>query len=82
MDTTSSGVSLTVKTNILVVFVFARCFFGHFWDKQERVFFMILTSNVELNSVPFNFDCDWLKYYVGWNNDKKHELDYEEFTQL
>ncbi|CAI2181946.1 10357_t:CDS:2 [Funneliformis geosporum] len=43
---------------------------------------MILTSNVELNSVPFNFDCDWLKYYVGWNNDKKHELDYEEFTQF
>ncbi|CAG8470907.1 13976_t:CDS:2 [Funneliformis mosseae] len=42
----------------------------------------ILTSNVEPDSIPFNFDCDWLKYYVGWNNHKKHELDYEEFTQL
>jgi len=42
----------------------------------------ILASNVGLGGVPFNFDCDWLKYYVGWNENKKHELDYEEFTQL
>ncbi|RIA93646.1 mitochondrial carrier [Glomus cerebriforme] len=42
----------------------------------------ILVSNIGPDSVPFDFDCEWLKYYVGWNNDKKHELNYEEFTQL
>ncbi|CAH1766482.1 13454_t:CDS:2 [Entrophospora sp. SA101] len=31
------------------------------------------------DSIPFNFDCDWLKLYAS--NDK-HELTYEEFSQL
>src|SRR2546430_16579633 len=42
----------------------------------------ILTSYIGPGSVPFNFDCDWLKYYVGWSDNKKHELNYGEFTQL
>ncbi|GBC03256.1 hypothetical protein RclHR1_05030013 [Rhizophagus clarus] len=42
----------------------------------------ILISNLGPDGVPFNFECDWLKYYVGWNNSKKHDLNYEEFTQL
>src|SRR6266536_2090663 len=40
----------------------------------------ILVSNIGPDSVPFNFE--WLKYYVGWDNSEKHELNYGEFTQL
>ncbi|CAG8765942.1 11492_t:CDS:1, partial [Racocetra persica] len=42
----------------------------------------ILFSNVTPDSIPFDFDCDWLKLYVGSAPEKKHELAYEEFTQL
>ncbi|CAG8594403.1 13301_t:CDS:2 [Cetraspora pellucida] len=42
----------------------------------------ILSSNVTPDSIPFDFDCDWLKLYVGRAPEKKHELAYEEFTQL
>ncbi|CAG8462689.1 12264_t:CDS:2 [Dentiscutata erythropus] len=42
----------------------------------------ILFSNVTSDSVPFDFDCEWLKLYVGRDPGRKHELAYEEFTQL
>ncbi|CAG8519398.1 15502_t:CDS:2 [Acaulospora colombiana] len=42
----------------------------------------ILISNSAPDSVPFDFDCELLKLYVGRNPGKKNELTYEEFTQL
>ncbi|CAG8720301.1 8838_t:CDS:1, partial [Acaulospora morrowiae] len=42
----------------------------------------ILSSNIAPESVPFDFDCEWLKLFVGRNSGKKQELTYEEFTQL
>ncbi|CAG8553598.1 31798_t:CDS:2 [Gigaspora margarita] len=42
----------------------------------------ILFSNITPDSIPFDFDCEWLKLYVGRDPEKKHELAYEEFTQL
>ncbi|KAH7104873.1 mitochondrial carrier [Auriculariales sp. MPI-PUGE-AT-0066] len=33
------------------------------------------------NSIPFDFDCDWVKLYLGKRGDR-HVLGYSEFTQL
>ncbi|KAG9289102.1 hypothetical protein G9A89_022411 [Geosiphon pyriformis] len=41
----------------------------------------ILTANLGPDSVPFDFDCDWLNLYVGVEG-RKHDLAYEEFSQL
>ncbi|KAF7722920.1 mitochondrial aspartate-glutamate transporter agc1 [Apophysomyces ossiformis] len=41
----------------------------------------VLSSNLPDDAVPFDFDCDWLKLYIG-NKEGHHELTYEEFTQL
>ncbi|KAG0167008.1 mitochondrial aspartate-glutamate transporter agc1 [Apophysomyces sp. BC1034] len=41
----------------------------------------VLSSNLPGDAVPFDFDCDWLKLYIG-NKEGHHELTYEEFTQL
>ncbi|KAM3581618.1 mitochondrial aspartate-glutamate transporter agc1 [Umbelopsis sp. WA50703] len=44
-------------------------------------FKQVLSSNLPPDAVPFDFDCDWLKLYIG-NKEGHHELTYEEFTQL
>ncbi|CAG8581565.1 1430_t:CDS:2, partial [Scutellospora calospora] len=42
----------------------------------------ILSSNITPDSIPFDFNCEWLKLYVGRTPGKEHDLAYEEFTQL
>ncbi|KAI8084217.1 mitochondrial carrier domain-containing protein [Gilbertella persicaria] len=41
----------------------------------------VLSSNMPDDAVPFDFDCDWLKLYIG-SKEGHHELSYQEFTQL
>lgn len=41
----------------------------------------VLSSNMPPDAVPFDFDCDWLKLYIG-SKEGNHELSYQEFTQL
>ncbi|KAI8143818.1 mitochondrial carrier domain-containing protein [Fennellomyces sp. T-0311] len=41
----------------------------------------VLSSNMPKDVVPFDFDCDWLKLYIG-TKEGHHELSYEEFSQL
>ncbi|KZT27699.1 mitochondrial carrier [Neolentinus lepideus HHB14362 ss-1] len=41
----------------------------------------VFMANVEFNSIPFDFDCDWVKLYLGKKNGT-HVLGYTEFTQL
>lgn len=41
----------------------------------------VLSSNMPQDAVPFDFDCDWLKLYIG-SKDGNHELSYPEFSQL
>ncbi|KAG8969891.1 mitochondrial aspartate-glutamate transporter agc1 [Tulasnella sp. 419] len=38
-------------------------------------------ENIGPDSIPFDFDCDWVKLYLGKRNGK-HVLGYNEFTQL
>lgn len=45
-------------------------------DEFKNVF----TANVS-SSVPFDFDCDWVKLHLGKKNGS-HVLGYNEFTQL
>ncbi|KAI9496456.1 mitochondrial carrier domain-containing protein [Zychaea mexicana] len=40
-----------------------------------------LSSNMPKDAVAFDFDCDWLKLYIG-KKEGHHELSYEEFSQL
>ncbi|KAI7895071.1 mitochondrial carrier domain-containing protein [Mucor mucedo] len=41
----------------------------------------VLSSNMPGDAVPFDFDCDWLKLYIG-SKEGNHELSYPEFSQL
>ncbi|KAI9475837.1 MAG: mitochondrial carrier domain-containing protein [Benjaminiella poitrasii] len=41
----------------------------------------VLQNNMPQDAVPFDFDCDWLKLYIG-SKEGHHELSYQEFTQL
>ncbi|KDQ63115.1 hypothetical protein JAAARDRAFT_168598 [Jaapia argillacea MUCL 33604] len=41
----------------------------------------VFTANVDDTSLPFDFDCDWVKLYIGKKNGS-HVLGYNEFTQL
>ncbi|KAI9253844.1 mitochondrial carrier domain-containing protein [Phascolomyces articulosus] len=41
----------------------------------------VLSSNMPKDAVAFDFDCDWLKLYIG-KKEGHHELSYEEFSQL
>ncbi|KAF7975211.1 hypothetical protein HWV62_10290 [Athelia sp. TMB] len=41
----------------------------------------VFTANVDPGSIPFDFDCDWVKLYLGKKNGA-HVLGYNEFTQL
>ncbi|ORX58953.1 mitochondrial carrier [Hesseltinella vesiculosa] len=44
-------------------------------------FKQVLSTNLPKDAVPFDFDCDWLKLYIG-NKEGHYELTYEEFAQL
>ncbi|KAI8076779.1 mitochondrial carrier domain-containing protein [Halteromyces radiatus] len=44
-------------------------------------FKQVLSSNLPSDAVPFDFDCDWLKLYIG-SKDGHYQLTYEEFSQL
>ncbi|KAH7339000.1 mitochondrial carrier domain-containing protein [Rhizoctonia solani] len=47
------------------------------FDEFKNVF----SANLGPDSIPFNFDCDWVKLYLGKRNGE-HVLGYHEFTQL
>ncbi|KIJ66207.1 hypothetical protein HYDPIDRAFT_86886 [Hydnomerulius pinastri MD-312] len=47
------------------------------YDEFKNVF----TANVGTSAIPFDFDCDWVKLYLGKKNGT-HVLGYNEFTQL
>ncbi|KAI9309607.1 mitochondrial carrier domain-containing protein [Cunninghamella echinulata] len=44
-------------------------------------FKQVLSSNLPSDAVPFDFDCDWLKLYIG-NKEGHSQLTYAEFSQL
>ncbi|KAI8059608.1 mitochondrial carrier domain-containing protein [Gongronella butleri] len=44
-------------------------------------FKQVLSANLPKDAVPFDFDCDWLKLYIG-SKGGHSELTYEEFAQL
>lgn len=48
-------------------------------DYEE--FRSVLAANIGPDSIPFDFDCDWVKLYLGKKNGT-HVLGYNEFTQL
>lgn len=41
----------------------------------------VFTANVSSSAIPFDFDCDWVKLYLGKKNGTR-VLGYNEFTQL
>lgn len=47
------------------------------FDEFKNVFL----ANVGPSTIPFDFDCDWVKLYLGRKNGT-HVLGYNEFTQL
>ncbi|KAA1468086.1 mitochondrial inner membrane protein [Dentipellis sp. KUC8613] len=47
------------------------------FDEFKNVF----QANVGPDAIPFDFDCDWVKLYLGKKNGT-HVLGYNEFTQL
>ncbi|KDQ18258.1 hypothetical protein BOTBODRAFT_29604 [Botryobasidium botryosum FD-172 SS1] len=47
------------------------------FDEFKNVF----SSTLGPDSIPFNFDCDWVRLYLG-KRDGTHVLGYNEFTQL
>ncbi|KAF8527409.1 mitochondrial inner membrane protein [Hysterangium stoloniferum] len=47
------------------------------YDEFKNVF----SANLGPDSIPFDFDCDWVKLYLG-KRDGTHVLGYNEFTQV
>ncbi|KAI0308272.1 mitochondrial inner membrane protein [Multifurca ochricompacta] len=47
------------------------------FDEFKSVF----SANIGPDAIPFDFDCDWIKLYLGKKNGT-HVLGYNEFTQL
>ncbi|KAI0715020.1 mitochondrial carrier [Earliella scabrosa] len=47
------------------------------YDEFKNVF----NANIGPDAIPFDFDCDWVKLYLGKKNGA-HVLGYNEFTQL
>ncbi|BEI94504.1 uncharacterized protein CcaverHIS019_0700760 [Cutaneotrichosporon cavernicola] len=41
----------------------------------------VMGNNIKDSGIPFNFECDWSKLYLG-KRGKTHTLDYSQFTQL
>ncbi|KAF7307212.1 tRNA (guanine(37)-N1)-methyltransferase [Mycena indigotica] len=50
-----------------------------FIDYNE--FKTVFSANIGADAIPFDFDCDWVKLYLGKKNGS-HVLGYHEFTQL
>lgn len=50
------------------------------FDEFKHVFENAITTTPE-ETIPFDFDCDWVKLYLG-KRDGSHVLGYTEFTQL
>ncbi|KAJ7631241.1 mitochondrial carrier domain-containing protein [Roridomyces roridus] len=50
-----------------------------FIDYNE--FRTVFSANIGPDAIPFDFDCDWVKLYLGKKNGT-HVLGYHEFTQL
>ncbi|KAJ7170155.1 mitochondrial carrier domain-containing protein, partial [Mycena filopes] len=50
-----------------------------FIDYNE--FKTVFSANIGPDAIPFDFDCDWIKLYLGKKNGS-HVLGYPEFTQL
>ncbi|KAJ7193332.1 mitochondrial inner membrane protein [Mycena pura] len=50
-----------------------------FIDYNE--FKTVFSANIGADAIPFDFDCDWVKLYLGKKNGN-HVLGYHEFTQL
>ncbi|KAJ7040334.1 mitochondrial carrier domain-containing protein [Mycena alexandri] len=50
-----------------------------FIDYNE--FKTVFSANIGPDAIPFDFDCDWIKLYLGKKNGS-HVLGYHEFTQL
>ncbi|GJJ77863.1 solute carrier family 25 (mitochondrial aspartate/glutamate transporter), member 12/13 [Entomortierella parvispora] len=44
-------------------------------------FRQILSANVGKDSIPFDFECEWLNLYTG-GKTASHEMPYKEFSQL
>ncbi|QRW09270.1 mitochondrial carrier protein [Ceratobasidium sp. AG-Ba] len=47
------------------------------FDEFKNVF----SANLGPDAIPFDFNCDWVKLYLG-KRDGEHVLGYHEFTQL
>ncbi|TCD64075.1 mitochondrial aspartate-glutamate transporter agc1 [Steccherinum ochraceum] len=47
------------------------------YDEFKKVF----QANIGPDAIPFDFECDWVKLYLGKKNGT-HVLGYNEFTQL
>ncbi|KAI0828971.1 mitochondrial carrier [Trametes gibbosa] len=47
------------------------------YDEFKNVF----NANIGPDAIPFDFECDWVKLYIGKKNGA-HVLGYNEFTQL
>ncbi|EIW72497.1 hypothetical protein TREMEDRAFT_41792 [Tremella mesenterica DSM 1558] len=41
----------------------------------------VLQANLATSGIPFDFDCDWMKLYLG-KRGGRHVVAYQEFTQL
>ncbi|KAJ4472603.1 mitochondrial carrier domain-containing protein [Lentinula edodes] len=41
----------------------------------------VMSANIGSDAIPFDFDCDWVRLYLGKKNGA-HVLGYNEFTQL
>ncbi|KIK70622.1 hypothetical protein GYMLUDRAFT_149880 [Collybiopsis luxurians FD-317 M1] len=41
----------------------------------------VMSANIGSDAIPFDFDCDWVKLYLGKKHGT-HVLGYNEFTQL
>nr|GAT57466.1 mitochondrial inner membrane protein [Mycena chlorophos] len=50
-----------------------------FIDYNE--FKTVFSASIGADAIPFDFDCDWVKLYLGKKNGS-HVLGYHEFTQL
>ncbi|KDR85744.1 hypothetical protein GALMADRAFT_234804 [Galerina marginata CBS 339.88] len=53
----------------------------HSGNIDYNEFKAVFSANLGPDAIPFDFDCDWVKLYLGKKNGT-HVLGYNEFTQL
>ncbi|KAF9531941.1 mitochondrial carrier domain-containing protein [Crepidotus variabilis] len=53
----------------------------HSGNIDYNEFKTVFSANLGPDAIPFDFDCDWVKLYLGKKNGT-HVLGYNEFTQL